>query len=366
MSLTLAHDAKLADYKCVLNARYADNPCFVYPDIGFLSRVLANRSAFLDRGRAQAFAVRDDAQPTAFAVAFVDPGLQAKTGIPVGSIGFFEALDQAGATVVLNAACKWLSEQRVTEVWAPFNANPYYRMGTREDRFDEPPFVACAHDPPSTRSMLEAGGFFRLTRYINFEIDLTCGPWKQVTEQGQRIDFRPMSRWRFRRDVLAFVQLHNAAFRPVWGEVEISEKEALQLLMRSRLALEPRLFQFAVIDNHPVGFVLCVANLGEVLAPLYHPLTSLRGIFRMLVSRRRATSVGLLALAVAPEHQREGIGTTLVARACQAAADLGFKCLEYALVAEENEPSKATVVRFGGRPCRTFGIYRRQLAERVT
>jgi GNAT superfamily N-acetyltransferase len=361
MSLTLAHVARLADYKRVLDTRYGDNPSFVYPDIGFLSRVLANRSAFLDRGRAQAFAVRDGVRPKAFAVAFVDPGLQAKTGSPVGSIGFFEAVDQAGAAVVLNAACNWLSAQGVTEVWAPFNANPYYRMGTREDRFDEPPFVACAHDPPTTRSMLEANGFSRLTRYINFEIDLTGRPWKQVGEQVRRVDFRPMSRWRFHRDVLAFVHLHNAAFRTVWGEVEISEKEALQLLMRSRLALEPRLFQFAVIDDHPVGFVLCVANLGEVLAPLHQPLTSLRGVLRMRVRRRRATSVGLLAMAVAPEHQREGIGTALVARACRTAAELGFKCLEYALVAEQNEPSKATVARFGGRPCRTFGIYRRHL-----
>lgn len=361
MSLTLAPNAKLTDYKRVLDARYANDPNFVFPDIGFLSKVLANRSAFLDRGCARAFAVRDGIHPTAFAVAFIDPGLQAKTGLAVGSIGFFESIDQASADAVLKAARNWLSAQGVTDVWAPFNANPYYRMGTREDRFDEPPFVACAHDPPSTGTMLEASGFSLLTRYINFEIDLTRQSWEQGAEHVRGVDFRPMSRWRYRRDVLAFVHLHNAAFRTVWGEVEISEKEALQLLMRSRLALVPQLFQFAVTDDHPVGFVLCVANLGEVLAPLRQPLTSFRGIFRMFLRRSQATSVGLLALAVTPEHQGEGIGTALVARACRFSAGLGFKRLEYALVAEENEPSKATVARFGGRPCRSFGIYHRQI-----
>jgi hypothetical protein len=33
--------------------------------------------------------------------------------------------------------------------------------------------------------------------------------------------------------------------------------------------------------------------------------------------------------------------------------------MEYALVAENNEPSKATALRFGGKLCRSFGIYAR-------
>jgi ribosomal protein S18 acetylase RimI-like enzyme len=352
----------LADYEAVLGRRYGGDPAFVHPDVGFLSRVLAGRSAYLARGTARAFVARDGGgQAVAFGAGFVDPGLQDKTGTATGSIGFFEALDEHGARRVLDDACGWLASQGVTEVWAPFNANPYNRMGAREDRFDEPPFIGCAHDPPSTRAFLLAAGFDQVNRYLNFAIDLARRPWEDVVPTPG-VTLRPASRRRFRAEVLEYVRLHNQAFRSVWGEVEISDGEALQMLMRSRLAIEPSLFQFAQVEGDTVGFVLCMPDLNAPLAPLRMPLTSAGGIVRIARARRHTRSAGLLSLAVAPGHQGRGIGTTLVAAACRAAADMGFSGFEYALVADNNEPSKATAVRFGGTVCRTFGIYRRALA----
>jgi ribosomal protein S18 acetylase RimI-like enzyme len=352
----------LADFEEVIGRRYGEDPAFVHPDIGFLSRVLAGRSAYLARGRARSFAARDDGgRAVAFCTGFVDPGLQDKTGAATGSIGFFEALDDDAARRVLEDACAWLATQGVTEVWAPFNANPYNRMGAREDRFGEPPFIGCAHDPPSTREYLRAAGFEQVNRYLNFAIDLGRRPWEGVVP-APGLTLRPASRRRFRDEVLEYVRLHNLAFRSVWGEVEISDGEALQMLMRSRLAIEPRLFQFAQLQGETVGFVLCMPDLNAGLAPLRVPLTSAQGIVKIARARRRVRSAGLLSLAVAPGHQGRGIGTTLVAAACRAAADMGLSGFEYALVADNNEPSKALAVRFGGTVCRTFGIYRRAVA----
>jgi GNAT superfamily N-acetyltransferase len=134
------------------------------------------------------------------------------------------------------------------------------------------------------------------------------------------------------------------------------------MLMRSRLAIEPRLFQFAELEGETVGFVLCMPDLNAGLAPLRVPLTSAKGIVQIARARRRVRTVGLLSLAVAPGRQGRGIGTTLVAAALRAAADMGLSGFEYALVADNNEPSKTMAVRFGGTVCRTFGIYRRTLA----
>jgi len=148
----------------------------------------------------------------------------------------------------------------------------------------------------------------------------------------------------------------------VWGEVEISDAEALQALMRSRLAVDPRLFQFAVSGGQDVGFVWCMPDLPGALAPLHVPLTSPRGVLRLARARGRATGGGLLSLGVSPDHQGEGIGTALVAAACRAAAQIGFESFEYALVAENNGPSCATAARFGGKQCRSYGIYAKSLA----
>src|SRR5207248_7159638 len=108
-----------------------------------------------------------------------------------------------------------------------------------------------------------------------------------------------------------------------WGEAVVSPDEAIEVMARARFAIDPSLFQFAVVDGADVGMVLCMANVHEVIAPQRAPLTSLRGAWKLATRRRRAKTVGLLSVGVLPEHQSRGIGTALVARACAAAAERG-------------------------------------------
>jgi GNAT superfamily N-acetyltransferase len=338
---------------------YARDPAFVHPDVGFLARLLRGRAAYLRHGAARAFSVPGEA----FAVAFVDPRVQEKTGRPVGSIGFFEATGQSPALEVLDAACGWLAVNDVSEVWTPFNGNPFYGVGLREDRFDDPPFLGSGHQPSTYCSIIEAAGFTRLTGYLNFEVDLTGDAWRS---QGAGVDvpgvtFREASRRRFRDEVVRFMTMHNDAFRDVWGEAEISPQEAIELMGRARLAIVPSLFQFAMLDGKEVGFVLCMPDVNEVVAPQRSPLTSPSGVWKMATRRRRVRTVGLLSVGVRPDLHGRGIGTALVARACRAAHGLRYRRLEYALVAESNDASRSTIARFGGKLCRRFGVYRKEL-----
>jgi GNAT superfamily N-acetyltransferase len=341
----------------VVDAVYRNDPWFVHPDVAFLSRVLDGSAAFLQHGAARAFAV-DEA---AFAVAFVDPRLQQKMDRPVGSIGFFEATSGAAARGVLDPACTWLASRGVREVWTPFNGNIFYGAGLREDRFDDPPFLGEAHQPSAYREHLQAAGFARLTGYNNFEVDLTGDAWQGPRADSEGIEFRLAARSRFRDEVARFMALHNAAFHQVWGESELSREEAIEQLGRARLAIPKRLFEFAVEDGEDVGFVLSVPDMGEILAPQRTPPTSPSAVWRMATRRRRVRTVGLDAVGVVPTLQGRGIGTALVARACRAALDLGYRRLEYALVAESNEASRSTIARFGGKLSRTYGIYMKEL-----
>jgi ribosomal protein S18 acetylase RimI-like enzyme len=359
--MQLIEQPTLTHYHRVLMRSYGADRQFVYPDIGLLAKLLNGKATYLQRGKARAFAVVDDEGAAAFGIAFVDPGLQQKMACASGSIGFFEAADAESAAHVLDSAARWLQQQGVTEILAPFNANPYNGMGCREDYFDQPPFIGCSHHHDAIDRYLSVAGYTATMHYLNFSVPLEQSVFLPYLQPLRSVTFRPMSRWHFRREIRHFVRLHNLAFRPVWGEVEISEAEAMQMLIRSRFALEPDFFQFACDGDAVVGFVLCMPDLGAVLAPLYQPMTSATGIWRIATRRHRAQSVGLLALGVDPAYQGHGIGTALAARACTAAIALGYRQFEYALVAEVNEASCATVERFGGEVCRRFAIYQRHL-----
>ena len=347
-----------AHHAAVLRTVAERDPGFVYPDVAFLRKVLSGSAAYLRHGTARAFAVEGGA----FAVAFVDPRAQERTGSAVGSIGFFEAVAQDPAVVVLDAASEWLASRGVEVVWAPFNGNPFFGVGLREDRFDEAPFVGCGHQPSTYCSYLEVAGFTRLTGYGNYEVDLTGPAWREPSADAAGVAFRNASRRRWHVEVARFMALHNEAFRSVWGESEVSVEEAVELMGRARLAIDPRLFQFAVAEGREVGVVLSMPDVNEVIAPQRRPLTSSSGIWKLATRRRKVRSVGLLAVGLEASWQGRGIGTALVARACREAAALGFERLEYALVAESNDASKSTIARFGGKLCRTFGVYAKELA----
>src|SRR6202043_3018740 len=89
------------------------------------------------------------------------------------------AATQGGAVEVLRPACDWLASEGVREAWAPFNGNPFYGVGLREDRFDEPPFIGCGHQRSTACAYLEVAGFIRTTGYLNFEFDLTGAAWRE-------------------------------------------------------------------------------------------------------------------------------------------------------------------------------------------
>ena len=347
----------LGHFHDVARARHAADPRWVYPDIRFLKGLLDGSAAYLRHAAAQAFAVERDGRAAAFAMAFDDPRVRKKAGRPVGSIGFLRWTDPESLGAVLDPAVAWLAGRGASEAWAPFNSNGFYGAGLRENRFDEPPFTGCADDPPGAADDLRAAGFEPLTRYLDFSVDLTGDGWRGPSPEAAGVTFREVNRRRFRDEIRTFVRLHNAAFAGVWGEGEVSEEEGIELMGPARFAVIPSLWQYAVVDGRDAGFVVCLPDFNEVLAPQRQPVTSPGGVAKILLRRRRIRGVGLYAVGVLPELHGRGIGTALVARACRAASDLGYRRLEYALVAEENRASQATIARFGGARHRTFGVY---------
>ena len=353
--------AKLRDFHDVVRRRSKDDPSFVYPDVGFLKGLLNGRSAYAGHGEARAFAVKAGSTTHAFGVAFRDPRMQAKAGRPVGSIGFLKWDWDEALARLCDAAFEWLRARGAEEVWAPFNATGFFGAGLREDRFDEPPFTGCADDPPGAAEDLRALGFEVVNRYLDFSVDLTSDTWRGPSPEAAGVTFRTVDRRRFKDEIRTFVRLHNAAFENVWGEGPVSEEEALELLGPAKLAVVPSLWQLPVVDGRDAGFVVCLPDFNEILAPQRRPVTSPSGVAKIVLRRRQIGTVGLYAVGVDPELHGRGIGTALVARACRAAADLGYRRLEYALVAEDNAASRATIGRFGGERHRSFGVYARSI-----
>jgi len=85
-------------------------------------------------------------------------------------------------------------------------------------------------------------------------------------------------------------------------------------------------------------------------------------LLRFVAHRRRVTRGGIYAIGVLPEARRRGIGAGLVAAAFRTMRKHGIEEVVYAMVLDDNAPSRALATSFGGRPHWGWAMYERRPA----
>lgn len=362
-------------YLSLLVAPYADEPAFVHPDTRTLRNVLRDRGWLARRSEHTSFLARvPEEGPVACLSVFLHESFEEKYGEKIATIGFLEARPGHAEAVdeLFRAAERWARDHGARRIRGPMNGHIMYGFGCLDDAYGEVPVIGTAYNRNDYPGHWWRQQYAKAPSYYSYRIDLQRPEVREVIErlsvnpkldQEPRITIRPADLSQWRREVGIFIDLHNEAFERNWSDTPLTHDEAWELMGLARYTTDPELFRIAEIEGKPVGVVLCMDDLNQVLHGVGREPASLRAGIALLLHRRKIRRGALHVIGVLAEARGRRLAETLAAQALRRFVERGFTEVEYCLVLEDNAPSQKIARRFGGTHVKTYRMFEKQLAE---
>ncbi|MGH7821771.1 MAG: GNAT family N-acetyltransferase, partial [Candidatus Binatia bacterium] len=334
--------------------------------------LLARKTLLGSRSEWRALLAFVDGTPVACLTVFLHRSFEEKLGRRIATIGFLEALagNELAVDALFREAESWARSRGATSIWGPMNGHIMYGFGCLENRFDEPPVVGTAYNPPEYPGHWWRQRYQHAPSFYSYRIDLTRPETRSAIEralENPRLDRDPaivvreadLGQWR--REVGIFIDLHNRAFENNWGDTPLSHDEIWELMGLARLTTDPRLFLIAECGGEPVGMVLGMPDFNQAFARVNTEPASLRAGLALLLHGRRIKRGGLFAIGVLEEARGRGLAETLAARVMDRMLARGMIEIEYCLVLEDNIASQRIARRFGGEQTKTYLMFEKKL-----
>jgi GNAT superfamily N-acetyltransferase len=332
------------------------------------SDVLASvhRKRFLSRQRV--FLVSSGGQCIGRVVARVSPTLRDPQGVPLGMLGFFEALDRSQEVgSMLRAALSWLEEQGVHQVVGPMNGDTWHKYRFNTGPFDCPPFLGEPYNPPYYPRHWELVGFRPFESYFSTRVDdvSTVVPrfepmLRRVLARGYRL--RPIRPERFDDELRMLYDVSREVFPQNLLYEDIDWEDFRGLYSATRSIIDKDLVWFATApDGQCAGFLFTYRDLHRAVAAMQGrrgPIAKLRFWLR----RGGADAVNLKSFGVLPRFRRSGIGVALVCQVYQQMLEMGYHKANLCLIREGNPSGRMDGGQ--GRLLRRYVLYTTNLKDR--
>jgi GNAT superfamily N-acetyltransferase len=291
----------------------------------------------------------------------------------IGMFGFFEAVnDYAVAEALLSTARDWARQQGMVALRGPLNFSQNDECGLLVDGLDGPPMVMMPYNPRYYVEFLER---FGLTKAMNlyayfgdlvqFGGDPANLPEKlvRVTDKVKAragITLRFLDMKLFDEEVEEAKKVYNKAWQKNWGFVPMTDAEFDKLGADLKQVLDPHLAVIAEIDGEPVGVVVAVPNVNQVLKHLNGRLFPI-GWIKALWYARKVDQARLMILGVVEEHRGRGIESLLIFETFKAAIQNGYQGMEMSWILENNDMMNRVIQNlgdaYGAYAYRTYRIY---------
>jgi ribosomal protein S18 acetylase RimI-like enzyme len=344
-----------ADDAALTRAIYSSDPWYCAPDRASTEEALAAP------GTVRLYA-RDGGRVVARCAARLS-NLQ-EDGRPLGTLGWFEALDRpAAVTLLLDTAVQRLRAQGAGVVVGPMDGDTWHRYRINVGPFDAPPFLREPWNPPYYEALWRGAGFAPAAEYNSRQVDglgevaRFYAPRHQAAlEAGYTFESLAWSRYEATLRVL--YALSCEVFAGALYYNAISYDEFVRLYAGLRAIADPELVVIARgPGGQPAGFVLAYPDHVRAVTALRGENTLLARVRFLLTRTRRVEAVDIKTLGVLQEHRRSVLGAALMQIVYERAHRRGCRVANLCLIRDGN-PS-ALIDGGRGRLLRRYVLFRR-------
>jgi hypothetical protein len=189
---------------------------------------------------------------------------------------------------------------------------------------------------------------------------------KQLASDFHTIRARPIRREHFDAEVRLLAEIFNDAWSENWGFLPFSSREIDLLAAELKMIYRSTYGYFAEINGEPVGMLIGVPNINEVIAPFNGRLTPVNAVkLGWALYRENVRSSRLPMVGLRKKNQSGLQGATLLAAILQAALteverrDVDW--FELSWVLEDNHRARKFLEFAGCTIAATYRIYEGKL-----
>lgn len=349
---------------------YRGDPNWVPPLISErLERLDSSKNPFFSHAEVKLFMARRGLDVVGTIAAFVDHRNNKHLGEEMGGFGFFETVeDYQVAEALLDKACQTVRSWGMKGIRGPTNFGYSDEPGVVIEGSDVPPVVLEAHTPPYYSEFLDQYGMTKFRDSYAWRVALNelGDNYELIPEQvfqvfdavkergGVMIRKLRMEDWD--QEVLTALELFNSTLTHLDDFVPYSEAEFRRFATQMKSFLDPDLALFAEIDGKPVGFLIAIPDINQVLIRLNGRLFPL-GWLKALWYRRKIDIISFKLFGVLEQYRRRGIDVLLYLQGVREAGDKGYAWLDGSLTSEFNPAVVHMATRLGAEQYKLFRLY---------
>jgi ribosomal protein S18 acetylase RimI-like enzyme len=352
---------------------YRDYPKWIPPLISEMKHKLdSGKNPFFEYGQVKFFAVCNESHEMVGRIAAIfNPVHRYIYRESTGFFGLFECINSVDvARRLFTTANEYLSKFGCTHLAGPVNFNTNNESGLLIQGYDESPMLMCNYSPPYYAQLLSACGFSKVMDLLSYEARLGhifpqkyLDVFKKVSKKNE-INIRPFNRNQFLQEIATIREIYNGSFMDVWGFVPLSSSEAEDMGKNFISFSDDELVWIAEYKNKPVGLILALPDVNEILKDINGRLFPF-GIFRFLLRRRHIRGVRVIVLCVLPMFRSKGIETLLIQKVHHRILAGGYQRAEFSVVNENNIRMRNILETFGFHLKRRYRIYQSPISKLI-
>ncbi|MEQ8848517.1 hypothetical protein [Botrimarina sp.] len=300
--------------------------------------------------------------------------VQEHFGEGIGQFGFFECENaQDAANELFRVAEGWLHQRGMRQIQGPFSHSINDEVGLLVDGFYRPPSILMGHHRPYYHQLLLNAGFQGEMDVYGYYLDISrpyADRIQRVVDWAERrsdILIRPIAEENYSGELRLALQLFQEAWSENWGYIPPTEAEVEHLTRNLMQILRRGSVMFAELDGNPVGFIVALPNVNEIIGDLdgkLFPVGWLRLLWRLKHAQFQSVRVPLLGIC--KEHQRSRLGAAiallLIDRCRQALLPRGVTHCEMSWILRTNGAMRAILDALGSTRDKTYRIYSKPIS----
>lgn len=258
------------DFHAVLDEVYCGNPQYVYPLRSDVESILSEKnSAFTGDNLRRWVVLEEGRRPVGRIAAFVDESRKEELPLPVGGIGFFEAIESDEvAGLLFDAAEDWLRSRGMEAVDGPINFGERDKFWGLLVRGWYRPIYQETYNPPYYQRMFEERGYQPHEQCLTmrgvvaeFPGDRLAGLAGRVREK-YGLYTRQINKGNLAQSAEDFARAYNSAFNHWPYFKPLTGADILPTFQQMKPIMDPHLTCLAYNkDDEPIGLAGLIPDI---------------------------------------------------------------------------------------------------------